>query len=294
VNDLELDVILLAILEASSALLWQDYLKPGRFPLGPILSAHKKELRNMIMVDEAVDFSPVQLKCAMNLSIPSSGSFYATGDFNQRFTPWGAKSMSDFEWAIHGLSESTLTSNHRLSTPLDELARAVAVKPGPHYAENSAEASAGAFKPVLLSHSENLETTVAWLAERIKEIHRKVGQTPATAVTMNSESDLGAVAGALNEALGGGPLATAVYRESEAPEEDAPIKVFNLKRFKGLEFEAVFLLGLDKLVASEPDLFRQYFYVAITRAATFFGAVCEEGLPEPLAQLKPHFRDDWA
>ncbi|MDR0549462.1 MAG: ATP-binding domain-containing protein [Deltaproteobacteria bacterium] len=294
VNELELDVILLAILEASSALLWQDYLKPGRFTLGPILSAHKKEMRDQILVDEAVDFSPVQLKCAMNLTIPSSGSFYATGDLNQRFTPWGAKSTADFEWAIQGLSESTLLANYRVSSPLNDLAKAVFAKSGAQYAIKTSFASEGTYKPVLLDKSPDLENTVAWLADRIREITRKIGQTPAIAVTMNSETALGGVAKALTLALDDSRLTAAVYRDNESPEEDAPIRVINLKRIKGLEFEAVFLLDLDKMVAGIPDLYRQHLYVAISRAATFFGATCGEGLPEPLANLAPFFGENWA
>jgi hypothetical protein len=293
INELELDIILLAILEASSSLLWQDYLKPGRFPLGPILKAHKKELRNQILVDEAVDFSPVQLKCALNLSHPACGSFYATGDFNQRLTTWGTKSLTDFEWAINGAVEKTLLSNYRVSQPLEELAQLVAPKATQGYAETTDFASSLAFKPVLLPISENLATATAWIADRIREIRRKVGQIPAIGVTMNSETDLGAVAASLTEALTDCQVKAVVYRENEIPEEDSPIHVINLKWLKGLEFEALFLLDLDKLVTSLPDLYRQYLYLAISRAASFFGATCQEGLPEALAYLAPSFGESF-
>ncbi|MDR2142000.1 MAG: ATP-binding domain-containing protein [Deltaproteobacteria bacterium] len=294
VNDLELDIILLAILEASSALLWLDYLKPGRFPLGPILEAHKMELRDQILVDEAEDFSPVQLRCLMNLTIPSSGSFCATADLNQRFTPWGAKSLADFEWAVQGLAEANLSANYRVTAPLAELAQAVAVKSGAKYSETTDIASSGTFKPVLLREAESLEITAAWLAKRIIEIKGKVGKIPAVAVFLNSETELGTVAAALSSALGPEYPGAQVFRESEDPEAESPIRVMNLRHVKGLEFEAVFLLELDKLVQSQPDLYRQYLYAALNRAATFFGVTCEAGLPPTLVPLAAQFGEDWA
>ncbi|MDR1607599.1 MAG: ATP-binding domain-containing protein [Deltaproteobacteria bacterium] len=293
VNELELDVILLAFLEASSALLWQDYLKPGRFPLGSILLAHKGESRNQILVDEAVDFSPVELKCMMNLTVPSSGSFSVTADLNQRFTPWGVKSIADFEWAAPGLVENPLTANYRVSSPLDALAQAVASKSAIRHTETTQYASLGTYKPVMLPQAETFDEQVAWVASRIQEIKRLIGRVPAIAVVMNSETSLGALADSLSKALEDLPPA-AVYRESEFPEVDSPIRVFNLKHIKGLEFEAVFLLELDKLALSCPDLYKKFLYAAITRAATFFGVTCQEAWPTNLAHLTPLFGENWA
>jgi hypothetical protein len=294
INDLELDLIILAIMESSSALLWQDYLKPGRFPLGLILQAHKKELRNQILVDEAVDFSPVQLKCLMNLTHPSCNSFYATADLNQRFTPWGAKSLADFEWAVPGLTETTLSVNYRTNAPLEELAQALAVKTCSRYSEKSDSASSCNHKPVLLAKSEDQTAVIEWLKDRILEIGKKVGKLPSIAVTINSETELGIVSEALSAALEPHNISAVAYRESEVAEEDSTIRVINLKHIKGLEFEAVFLLEMDRLVQSLPELYRQYIYTAVARAATFFGATCLEGLPQALEHLGPVFGDNWA
>jgi hypothetical protein len=296
VNDLELDIILLAIMESSSALLWQDYLKPGRFVLGPILEAHKKELRNQILVDEAVDFSPVQLRCLMNLTHPSCGSFYATADINQRFTSWGAKSSADFEWAVPGLTESTLSTNYRVNKPLEELAQALAVKPGSRYSEKSDSASSCNHKPVILLQYEEQGEVIDWLRDRILEINRRIGKLPSIAVILNSETELGHLAQALTEALEDHNMSAAAYREGEeiSDSDDASIKFFNLKHIKGLEFEGVFLLDLDRLTVSQPDLYRQFIYTSVSRAATFFGATCREGLPQVLEHLGPLFGENWA
>ncbi|MDR1395366.1 MAG: ATP-binding domain-containing protein [Deltaproteobacteria bacterium] len=294
-NELELDLLLLAVMESSSALLWQDYLKPGRLPLGPILKAHKEELRSQILVDEAADFSPVQLRCLMNLTHPSCSAFYAAADLNQRFTLWGAKSLTDFEWAVPGLSEVTLSANYRASKPLDELARGLAVKSGSRYSERSEQASSLELKPILLTGCPDEAAGIEWLRDRLAEIKGLTGKMPSAAVVINSETDLGRLAQGLTEALEPiGLPAAAVFRESEEPAEDSPVRCFNLKHIKGLEFEAVFLLNVDQLVQSQPDLYRQLIYTAVSRAASFFGATCRGAWPEELAYLEPLFGQDWS
>ena len=66
-------------------------------------------------------------------------------------------------------------------------------------------------------------------------------------------------------------------------------------RIKGLEFEAVFFVGLDRLVEQEPDLFDKYLYVGATRAATYLGVtVSGMVLPDRLSCLKESFRTKWA
>ena len=50
----------------------------------------------------------------------------------------------------------------------------------------------------------------------------------------------------------------------------------------GLEFEAVFFVGVDALVARHDELFGNFRFVGITRAATYLGLTCESVLPPAL------------
>jgi DNA helicase IV len=49
------------------------------------------------------------------------------------------------------------------------------------------------------------------------------------------------------------------------------VRVFDVQHIKGLEFEAVLFVGLERLAQRYPDLFEKYLYVGATRAAMFFG-----------------------
>ena len=40
--------------------------------------------------------------------------------------------------------------------------------------------------------------------------------------------------------------------------------MFDIQYIKGLEFEAVFFVGVDQLAANQPELFDKYLYVGTT------------------------------
>ena len=67
-----------------------------------------------------------------------------------------------------------------------------------------------------------------------------------------------------------------------------------MQHVKGLEFEAVFFVNVDKLADLKPELFDRYVYVGATRAATFLGLTTTgSSLPLVLEQLRPSMLADW-
>jgi UvrD-like helicase family protein len=61
------------------------------------------------------------------------------------------------------------------------------------------------------------------------------------------------------------------------------------RHIKGLEFEAVFFVGTDRFAERLPDLFDRFFYVGVSRAATYLGVTCEGVLPNRLELVRGHF-----
>src|SRR5690606_33957413 len=109
----------------------------------------------------------------------------------------------------------------------------------------------------------------AWLADRIREIERvSAGQLPTIAVLVPDRSGLQSLASALNEELAELSLQAKAYTEGEAIGNTNDVRVFPVEHIKGLEFEAVFFLDVDRLAEIEPELFDRYIYVGSTRAAT--------------------------
>lgn len=137
------------------------------------------------------------------------------------------------------------------------------------------------------------EPTASWLAARIREIDRFVGELPSIAVLVNSEDDVVPVSDALTQALEDQSIRVTACRNGQVRGSEGSVRVFNVEHIKGLEFEAVFFLEVDGLLKLHPDLFNKYLYVGATRAATYFGVTCRNTLPQKLQGLQSAFRATW-
>ena len=296
IHPLELDIVLLAVLRTAADLIsrpnvLRDINSPAWSSLQPILERY----RNQVLVDEATDFSPIQLACMASLAHPRLRSFFACGDFNQRLTTWGARSADDLKWVFADFDIKEITVSYRQSKQLNELARAMirVVGGAEQYASLPAHVDSSGVTPALLEHAADVETVVSWLADRIREIERFVGQLPSTAIFVNSEDDVAPVAEALNAGLAEHNIQVIACREGQAVGQESNVRVFDIQHIKGLEFEAVFFVGVDQLVALHPAMFDKYLYVGTTRAANYLGVTCEGTLPAAIESLRTHFGQDW-
>lgn len=295
IHPLELDLVLLAILRAAGDLIsrpnvLRDIDRPAWSSLQPFLG----HLRNQILVDEATDFSPIQLACMGALAHPRLRSFFACGDFNQRLTTWGARTTDDLKWVFPDFDIKEITVSYRQSKQLNEFARAMirAVGETAQHASLPANVDSNGVAPALLEHA-NGEDVVGWLADRIREIERFVGQLPSTAIFVNSEAEVVPVADALNTVLAEHNIQVIACREGQAVGQESNVRVFDVQHIKGLEFEAVFFVAIDRLATLHPELFDKYLYVGTTRAATYLGMTSEVALPTAIECLRTHFGQDW-
>ena len=296
IHPLELDIVLLAVLRAATDLIsrpnvLRDINSPAWSSLQPILERY----RNQVLVDEATDFSPVQLACMAALAHPRLRSFFACGDFNQRLTTWGARSADDLKWVFADFDIKEITVSYRQSKQLNELARAMIRTVGgdEQHASLPAHVDSAGVAPALLEHAADAQTVIGWLADRIREIERFVGQLPSTAIFVNTEDDVAPVAEALNAALAEHNIQVIACREGQAVGQESNVRVFDIQHIKGLEFEAVFFVGIDQLAALHPAMFDKYLYVGTTRAANYLGVTCEGALPPAIESLRTHFGQDW-
>ena len=296
IHPLELDIVLLAVLRAAGDLIsrpniQRDIDSPAWSSLQPVLGHY----HNQILVDEAKDFSPIQLACMAALAHPRLRSFFACGDFNQRLTTWGSRSADDLKWVFADFDIKEMTVSYRQSKQLNDLARAMIRAVGGTEQNASLPAHMGSVgvAPTLLEHAAETHIVVSWLADRIREIERFVGQLPSTAIFVNSEDDVAPVAEELNAALAEHNIQVIACREGQAVGQESNVRVFDIQHIKGLEFEAVFFIGIDQLAALHPSLFDKYLYVGTTRAATYLGVTCDGALPSAIEVLRPLFGQHW-
>ena len=97
----------------------------------------------------------------------------------------------------------------------------------------------------------------------------------------------------LNQYLEDMSLKAVACEEGKSLGEGTDIRVFDIQHIKGLEFEAVFFAGVDKLASNKPDVFDRYIYVGATRAATYLGMVCYQSLPSKLDAIKALCVENW-
>lgn len=294
-HPLELDIILLAILQAANALLSRPNIEtnidqPAWSALMPVYGLFKTQ----IVVDEATDFSPIQLACMAALAHPSLRSFFACGDFNQRLTTWGSRSVDDLNRLLPTLKQRPVAISYRQSQRLDEFARAIILNSGglDQTATKPPVIDDEGVAPTLQEHVPGLDG-VDWLAERIREIEKSLDMLPSIAIFVENENEVGPLSKALGECLVDANIQVKACRDGESLGEENDVRVFDIQHIKGLEFEAVFFVGIDKLAESQPTLFDKYLYVGTTRAATYLGVTCENVLPESMASLRPMFISDW-
>ncbi len=109
VHPLEVDLLLCAMLFAAGAinrLVAKSF--DSTYLSTPTLTRYRDLFRNQVLVDEATDFSPLQLRCMSAIVHPATQSFFACGDFNQRITTWGSRSLKEVSWAVSGMQTRTV------------------------------------------------------------------------------------------------------------------------------------------------------------------------------------------
>lgn len=296
IHPLELDLVVLAMLRAAGDLLGRaTVLREVDSPAWSSLKPFLELYRNQIVVDEATDFSPIQLACMAALAHPRLRSFFACGDFNQRLTTWGSRSAEELKWVFADIDIREITVSYRQSELLNEFARAVILAVGG--AEQSvslpSRVESRGVAPTLLESASDNAHMVSWLAERIRDIERFLGQLPSIAVFVNTEDEVDTVAKALEAELAEHNIPVMACSEGQAVGQESSVRVFDIQHIKGLEFEAVFFIAIDQLAALQPELFDKYLYVGTTRAATYLGMTCEGALPPAIEGLRSLFGQDW-
>ncbi len=296
IHPLEADLILLAMLRSSDELVRRGrQLDTPENPAQRILTRMNELYRTQVLVDEATDFSPLQLACMATLARPASRSFFACGDFNQRVTIWGTRSIEQMKWVLPDIEDRTVSIAYRQSKRLHALARQLVALGGDTAVDVALSdfADNEGVSPVLATGMSDLAGTARWLATRIIEIEEAVRELPSIAVLVNREADVRPVAEALGEALLDNNIRVIPCPDGQVRGREGAVRVFNVEHIKGLEFEAVFFVGVDTLAANLPDLFDKYLYVGATRAASYLGLTCSGSLPDRLQPLEALFDQEW-
>ncbi len=294
----EVDVIILTMLRNTRLLLESN---PGHLSgrsRHDWLEEIKGHYASQVFVDEATDFSAVQLACTLELAHPRLRSWFACGDLNQRITYGGIRSVAEIrelaDAAGAQIEVRTISRAYRQSAKLRQLAVALAVAEAETTMEDPGFEDNVGVAPQLMEHCAEA-SEVEWLASRIGEVETATGRLPSVAVFVHDEGQVDALVEQLRAQLANENVPVVGFKDGRAIGDAAEVRVFDVRHVKGLEFEAVFYLGIDELAKALPDLFERYLFVGVSRAATYLGVTCEDVLPDAMEKVRGHFETGgWA
>jgi UvrD-like helicase C-terminal domain len=121
------------------------------------------------------------------------------------------------------------------------------------------------------------------------EVEDSIGRLPSIAIFVDGDGLIDGVVDDIRPLLATRNIPVAGCKEGKVVGDEREVRVFDVQHIKGLEFEAVFFVSVDRLAEGIPDLFPRFVYVGVTRAATYLGVTCEGALPPRLELLRPHF-----
>lgn len=295
----ETDILILTILRNARRLFAQSPTSLSRQSNQDWLENIKSQYLMQVFVDEATDFSAIQLACTMELSHPRLRSWFACGDFDQRITSYGVRNLNEIAWLekIEGDSIETRNVNilYRQSYRLKKLAAALSTHEdyeSKDFNEHKDEHDADIYP--LLAENCIGDSLATWLADRIIEIENALGKLPSIAVFVDGEDKIDPIVNLVQPLLDEYNIPIVGCRDGRVVGDELEVRVFDLRHIKGLEFEAVFFVGIDDLSTRLPELFERFFYVGVSRAATYLGLTCNGQMPAKLEHIREHFSiDNW-
>ena len=256
--------------------------------------ADRFELADIAVVDEATDFSAVELACMRLLAHPVFNCATFTGDLMQRMTSNGITSWNEIDDLVSPPPDKhDLKLSYRQSRKLLRIAAQLYEKALGHPAPFSAGYAENVNDPDALWYSaKSKEDQAKWIVKQIGELHRIWGEIlRPIAVFVPDEADVSSTANLLRELLletyG---IETEACFEGRILGTQAKVRVFSVQFIKGLEFEAVFFLGADHMAAISPDLVDRFLYVGLTRARSFLALITDGEFPQALNHVRTLFK----
>ncbi|HTZ10432.1 MAG TPA: ATP-binding domain-containing protein, partial [Acidimicrobiales bacterium] len=224
-----------------------------------------------IVVDEAQDLSPMQLRSVARRSL--SGSVTVVGDIGQATGPWAPAAWDDVVAHLPGARPARmveLTVSYRTPAEVIEVAGRLLAVTAPGLRPPTPVRRTGVAPRLrAVAPSELARSVAAVVAEAAPEV------TPGTVGVLAPASLVGEVALALDAA---GVEATDPRRDGLG----APVSLLPVDLANGLEFDAVVVVEPARIAQESPQGLRA-LYVALTRPTRRLWVVHSAGLPAPLA-----------
>jgi hypothetical protein len=262
------------------------------------INTFKDISKTIIAVDEATDYSLIQLQNITLISNPSYNCVTLCGDLMQRMVSHG---ISDWKEYLEINPEGEifyLNTSYRQTPVLLGLAKKLymtAIGRDSDYKSSKKLNFPHMPSPVFLV-SDDFEFKINWVAKKIIYLMTKFEDNtlPNLTIFVRDSETAKDVTVALNENAKLGDLAiNAVQCDEGKIDSSGNIRVFPIEFIKGLEFEGVFFWDIDKLSSSDDYDIERLIYIGISRASIYLGLIFNEEIPKPLIPFCNSFKDNW-
>lgn len=236
------------------------------------ITCYLDNVRPVVGIDEATDFSIVEIYAMASFALPEFSSITLDGDLMQRLTNKGIRQWNDLENVLPNYQVLPLTLSFRQSVKMLNLARMLYKDSVGHDPVYSAKKDANTVPDPLAFINADEQEKLNWIEKRIAEIYDIYGSLPSTAIFLNDHEqefkfaqDLGA-----RKFFKKTGIKVVVGNEGENLAKENLVRVFSIEKVKGMEFDAVFFHNIDDTPYSG-DLIKRFIYVGVSRAAFFLG-----------------------
>ena len=237
------------------------------------VNAYKEVNRPIIGIDEATDFSVCDIYAMDSLLSYDIESLTICGDMMQRLTENGIKSWTEVEPFLLGFKRVEMNTSYRQSARLLQVAKdlyhdTIGVEPNYKAYMPSLQVP----KPLAFI-SDNEDTKISWIEERIREVYNAYGKRlPSIAIFLNDKNDIPQFVEPLKDTdfMYDAGIDIVDGSAGNVLASDNQIRVYPINVVKGMEFDVVFFHNIDKTTVNS-DLIKRYIYVGVSRAAFFLG-----------------------
>jgi hypothetical protein len=259
------------------------YMSPQQKEQSKIYSNSIAKRKTVIAIDEVTDLHPIDVAAIYSFKDSYLSSVTLCGDLAQRLTSVGLRRWEDLSGVIGRMHVNELQMSYRQGPKVLEIAEDIYRKATERdhefvsYFKSSDEEPDPLFKRVTSKSNE-----VEWLVKRILEIYRAHGnKIPSIAIFVPDESDVNQTSERINDfqELVELDIKCVPCNQGQALGDANSLRVFSIDYIKGLEFEAVFFLNIDKVLSIRGRrIGLRLIYVGLSRAAFYLGITSFEPL----------------
>ena len=249
-------------------------------------------MKAIIAIDEAADFSPMEIACMERFALPRIGGVSICGDLMQRVTKDGLQAWDELKELSGTYKSYELCTSYRQTATLFNVAnilQAKMSKTASNY-RSAHEIRNGEPQPLCKKCTET-SGAADWIADLIEEIlNSNSGHLPGTAILVPDGKDVEIFKQHISRRLN--PLGVKVEgsQSGNSLGDESKVRIFPVESIKGLEFEVVFYVGIDRMATIHGDLIDKYLYVGLSRARRFLALVYENEFPKELQCVESMFK----